>query len=246
MKLNNIKKSLDQRSIAPRADSWEKLSQRLDEATVQQPSKKPFTYWIAAVAAVLIIAIMVVAQVSNKVETTNTRVVKQNNVPAVEKSMHAPLNEVNSKPQGYQRHTTSDTQKSAVAATQNKSQQVQQQPVVIKEELPINNQTNRQQTVQDANNSALTAAIAAQENKVESVPAALKLTAAQEADVLLERAMGSLKTSKKSSTTVVHADRLLQETEWDIEADRRNRIEHMLLDQFGKLKAHATTLVAKK
>lgn len=247
MKLNNIKKTLDQRSITPSADSWDKLSQRLDAVAAQKQTKKPFAYWIGAVAAVLVIALVVVAQVSKRVETTNPSVVKQNDTPAIEKIMDVPVNTLNRDAQNKQELINNQPITNAVAAIQYKLQQEPRQPLrPAKKDSQVVNQSTTSVTIQNSAASTISTAIVLQESNVESKPIALKLTAAQETDLLLERAMGSLKTSRQTSTAVVHADRLLQETEWDIEADRRNRVENMLLDQFGKLKAHAASLVANK
>jgi hypothetical protein len=71
-----------------------------------------------------------------------------------------------------------------------------------------------------------------------------KLTAAQEADMLLERAMGKLKTQQTGvASKTVDPAKLLLETQWDIDAEKRNRVENILLDQFGKLKAQAIAII---
>ncbi len=56
MKLKNIKNQFDKREIAPSENSWERLAAQLD--SVDKKKKRPLVYWISAVAAILIVALM--------------------------------------------------------------------------------------------------------------------------------------------------------------------------------------------
>ncbi|MDP5100670.1 MAG: hypothetical protein NWQ09_05025, partial [Nonlabens sp.] len=86
MKLNNIKKSFDERVIAPSPASWDKLAQRLDNE--QKTKKRPYLYWLGAVAAAVVIALMIIVPVfTNSADSINDSVVKQDGKPVIKNKL---------------------------------------------------------------------------------------------------------------------------------------------------------------
>ncbi|WP_124980299.1 hypothetical protein [Nonlabens xiamenensis] len=81
--------------------------------------------------------------------------------------------------------------------------------------------------------------------KNSAIEAAALLTAEQEADRLLQQAFGQYK-DEAATASSISPDQLLRETEWDIEAEQRNKVNNAIFDGLGRLKAEAYALIGKK
>lgn len=251
MKLNNIKKSFDERVIAPSSDSWDKLAQRLDNE--QKTKKRPYLYWLGAVAAAIVIALMIIVPVfTNSTDSINDSVVKQDTIPVIENNSSIAKkdtdveNKVVNTTAIQNQESTIATKPTKTLTAKESQQTVQQQNNSQLAQNEVNKQGEMtKNSVQVYTNTAVV--VQEQKEIIVGSAATTKLTAAQEADLLLERAMATLKTQPTGvASKSIDPKKLLMETQWDIDAEKRNRLENMLLDQFGKLKAQVVTLVDKK
>lgn len=264
MKLNTIKKSFDQRSITPSADSWDNLSQRLDSE--QKTSKRPYLYWITAVAAALLAAFLLYPVINGDATDVNKEIVKEEPTP-----LNSTIKENNLPSDALTKEELITKQDARAVSTTtlvtNNTEEQSQKPAAhtgskTHDKADNNDEAVAQTTAAQANSDAHvqvamqtpshnpvlhnTAAVVQQTVK-DQKPGITKLTAAQEADLLLQRAMATLKTQPTGvASKSIDPKKLLMETQWDIDAEKRNRLENMLLDQFGKLKTQVVTLVDKK
>ena len=249
MKLNNIKKSFDQRTIEPSPGSWDKLSQRLDNE--QKTSKRPYLYWLGAVAAILIVALVAIPIMTKSGHKVPAGVVKQDKEIAPEKAVKESTGIKNRLQIKDTIPATNNVQETAIV--------LQKKPVntsilnsssttlIIKKQHVVATVNTKQETtnkpvISNVQNEVAVQAIVKEIPQVKTQTT--KLTAAQEADMLLERAMGKLKTQQTGvASKTIDPAKLLLETQWDIDAEKRNRVENILLDQFGKLKAQAVAII---
>lgn len=251
MKLNNIKKSFDERVIAPSPASWDKLAQRLDNE--QKTKKRPYLYWLGAVAAAVVIALMIIVPVfTNSADSINDSVVKQDAKPVIENKVDTPKPDVSYK-NNVADVKTKQTQETAVATQptktvkSKKSQQTTLQTAnsQLAQSEKNNQEVENNKAVQVSTNRNTAVAVQEQKEIIVGSAATTKLTAAQEADMLLERAMKKTQLQTTVTSAKIDPSKLLMETQWDIEIERHNRLDNMLIDQFGKLKAHAVAIIIK-
>jgi hypothetical protein len=253
MKLNHIKNSFENRKIEPSTTAWSQLASRLDQE--EKKNKKPVIYWLSAIAAAVVVGLVVYPFFSsdvNRIEKHNQLVVEENKTPA---------------------ETTDPQNKEAIQqgllTTHKETKIVLEENWKIKKEaspeksLSKNNLiTNPHKRIALKNtlvtNSIITqTGIAAidkettprtyylEDNAIDPAIAnaiTQKLTAEQEMELLLRKA---LKNARKNEVAVeeINIKQLLRETEWDIEADRRIKINSTIFDQLGKLKSEAFALV---
>jgi hypothetical protein len=66
-----------------------------------------------------------------------------------------------------------------------------------------------------------------------------------ESDILLNKALQKLKVERTAvvETSGINPQKLLRETEWDLEARNHNRLENTLLDGLSRLKREAVALI---
>ena len=251
MKLSSIKKSLGERVIAPSPASWDKLAQRLDNE--QKTKKRPYLYWLGAVAAAVVVALMIIVPVfSNSADSINDSFVKQDVKPVIENKLDTPKPDVSDE-NNVADIKTKQTQEKAVATQTTKtvtSKKLQQTTLRQSNSQLAHSETSNQEVenkkaVQVITNRNTAVAVQKQKEVVMVNAVTTKLTAAQEADLLLERAMKKTQLQTTITSAKVDPAKLLMETQWDIEADRRNRVENILQDQFGKLKAQAVAIIIK-
>jgi len=271
MKLKNIKDSFDKREIQPSDGAWDQLASRLDEQK-KASSRKPFIYWISAVAAVLILGWLVFPFFSNQMEsvaphdemivqqektdtlsketTTQEIVVSENedagidNEPVITNSQRSDMattvrdesaefrndKEANKVLVVKKSRSNSKTMAADIAGITDVQEENRDQPLL--------KTTKTDDSIIGANKV---------ENAVVENNSQLKktLTAEEEADLLLTQA---LKTVSYTEIEVkeINVNQLLRETEWDIEADRRNKVNDAIFDGLGKLKSEAFALIGGK
>lgn len=258
MKLKNIKDTFDKREIKPSASSWDALASRLDEE--EKKSKKPVIYWLGAIAAVLIAAVLIYPALNgnNKVnqQVDGTIVTIEDKDQENSSDVIIPdATEVDQIIKDQQKEglviNDDDTveKKEEVISKKSRSQkqyiaQTTQKESVKKEELVqepnqiIDNglpQEPMQNTIDD------TAIASNQKSQViEKV-----LTAEEEMELLLNNAMNKVEQPVIAVKTI-NPDLLLLETEWDIESDNRSRIQNSIQDGLNFLKTEAVALVDGK
>ena len=238
MKLKNIKDSFNEREIQPSAGSWEKLSAQLDGQ--EKKKKKPYLYWIGAVAALLLIALMVYPafnnatikagdQTSQMVEVNTTEPELQNSST---ETIVMDINKTalsNNEVEGDEIVVTNVSNKKPTAKA---PQKVLNRAVV--NSVPVKKETSAI-TAMNAKGTVMVESIA--QNEV------AQLTAEQEADLLLNSLLNNNQAKENVASYTIQPKQLLRETEWDIEADRRNQLNNELKKGLGKLKTEAFALI---
>jgi hypothetical protein len=248
MKHKNIKNQFDKREIAPSGDSWERLSAQLDGA--DKKKKRPLVYWISAIAAILIVALIANQMLSPSMEKDaieNGTMVNESSKTATDSQINDTVIE----------SPVIENDNSAIAQETIKEE--------IAKDIPTQKLINKTgyRPAQKISNKAVSTAVATahvvtEENKsmlkksmvqpfeiVQTTVASnnLKsLTVEQEADLLLKEAFAKAELKPIASHSI-KPEQLLRETEWDIESERRNRLENTLLDGLGVLKQEAVALI---
>ncbi|MGB5982962.1 MAG: hypothetical protein WBG46_12535 [Nonlabens sp.] len=259
MKLRDIKDNFNEREIQPGAGSWEKLSAQLDVA--EKNKKRPYLYWLGAVAAILVVALLaypVMSGVNSRNEDPNNQVVVQEppadneNIKEVNKSPQSEVAveiKLGSELNEQEKSIEKEKEKAPVAKNLPAATHVKQALAQTHSSNKINKDHKTQpQKVEDKIISQTQEAVA----NVESIDSSTMvedqtkpaLTADQEAAKLLEKLLGNDNT-EVVSTRSIKSEQLLRETEWDIEADRHNRINKGLKDGLGKLKNEAFALIGR-
>ncbi|QJP33221.1 hypothetical protein F0365_01740 [Nonlabens sp. Ci31] len=255
MKLNNIKNSFENRKIAPSAAAWDQLASRLDQE--EKKNKKPVVYWLGAIAAAIVFGLVLYPLFSSDVNSVENQIVVEESNTAIEtldfqndvviknketiKDQETPVafeENWNTKKSTLSKKTSSKNnfnyshpkEKSTKNKISTSSEIAAADLGPTTKEKPINRSIPDDNSVDPAIANAVT------QNKT---PA---LTAEQEMELLLSKA---LKNASVNEVAVegINIEQLLRETEWDIEADRRNRVNNIIFDQLGKLKSEAYTLI---
>ncbi|MEP2969813.1 hypothetical protein, partial [Nonlabens ulvanivorans] len=69
-----------------------------------------------------------------------------------------------------------------------------------------------------------------------------QLTAEEEMELLLNKAMGKVEVTEVAVKTI-NPDKLLRETEWDIESDNRSKLQNSIQGGLNFLRAEAVAIV---
>jgi hypothetical protein len=252
MKLNDIKEKFNQREIQPSAGSWEKLSNRLDAEN--KPTRKPLVIWFSAIAAVIVLGLTVVPALffNGDVEPIKNQIVIEDD--SIEKNIEQKdKTEIISNPVQNLEPSIVDNNKEVIK-TEPKSEIINQNPAA--------NQKQKNKTtelaIQEPEANLLetdeieTAVAITTPSVVETQTIDPQLS---EADILLNAALNKLSAESANLTTTgvagnfarpINPQKLLRETEWDLEAKSRNRLENTLLDGLGRLKREAVALIDRK
>ncbi|WP_213520536.1 hypothetical protein [Nonlabens sp.] len=255
MKLNNIKDSFENRKIKPSASAWDQLASRLDQE--EKKDKKPVIYWLGAIAAALVFGFFLYPLVTNQIDGAEkqSELVIEDKKITWEKSSHQNKEvipqDIITKENEIVLEENGNTKKSI--SSEKTSSRKKSNFIDSKEKLSNNKTgTNSARATADVvltakdkikNNyipedNSINPAIAnaKTQNKAQT------LTSDQEMELLLSKALENVRL-KEVAGKEINTDRLLRETEWDIEADRRNRVNDIIYDQLGKLKSEAYTLI---
>lgn len=251
MKLNNIKDQMGKREIAPSAQAWEKLQARLDE---KPASNKTWMYWVSGIAAALLLGFFLFPML-----TTTTVVALDNQV--VIKETKTEIKTDNITPETIKEEIVVVEKTQVINEKTNPSPAIQSKPVTkkvtnLKEAIATTTPNSKKQNV--ANNEpfieqpvlnnieeTIVATTTTAPPEIVEQPVAVKLTAAQEAELLLQKALGNQPKNDAVATKAVDPKMLLMETEWDIESDRRNKIQNSIQDGLNFLKTEAVALIDK-
>ncbi|MEO9954269.1 hypothetical protein [Nonlabens sp.] len=253
MKLNNIKNSFNNREIEPSASAWDQLASRLDQE--EKKNKRPVIFYLSVIAAILILGLVlypffngntstpdsnentIVLEDVNSINETNFK----NNELAIESKLNLEENTENSPVKSVINNTTPTTESekrkqkrsSLVASVSKPSENTQS---ITKESNIKEIRTNS--TIEDSSINPLLS------NPIAQITPK-KLTAEEEMELLLNEAMQN--TPKTViATKEYNIDQLVRESEWDLEADKRNKVNNAIFNQLGKLKNEALTLISKK
>jgi len=251
MKLNNIKDQMGKREIAPSAHAWEKLQARLDE---KPASNKTWMYWVSGIAAALLLGFFLFPML-----TTTTVVAPDNQVVIEETKTEIKTNIIT--PETAQEEIAVVEETQVINENSESSPAIQNKPVtnkvaIVKETIVATSPNSKKQNV--ANNEpfidqpvvnnieeTIVATTTTSPPVIVEQPEKEKLTAAQEADLLLQKALGNQPKNDAVATKTVDPKMLLMETEWDVESDRRNRIQNTIQDGLNFLKTEAVALIDK-
>jgi hypothetical protein len=266
MKLKQIKKSFEKRKIAVKDNSWDLLDARLDAAeTKHSKTSKSIVYYIMAVAAIVVLAVCIYPFLNKDIishQDKNEIVVDKsdainNAVDLKTKNDILKLDRISLKKEsdfiieGHSLSTknkkfqkkSSITNKKDASVTSRKANaiavngiktSVNQTPDLVNREKHI-----LSNTIKETMSSLSTTAV--------KQDIAQKSSVDQEMEALLNDALKKqtlLKTSFENQGSYVQ--QLIRETEWDIESDRRNKLDMFIFDQLGKLKTEAYALVDKR
>ncbi|PQJ30954.1 hypothetical protein BST92_02960 [Nonlabens arenilitoris] len=252
MKLNNIKNTFEKREIKPSAGSWDALSARLDED--DKKSKKPVViYWLSAIAAIFIAALLLYPSLTNDalMDSDNNEVV--NTLPLDE--------DINSNDMMFVEPKLDETENSDVASTVNTDVHINDESsnnVIKNQSIAQNNKQPKtvnsklKNDIQTVQNSASAIVIdeplsnVNEDTAMASVPdqhiIEKQLTAEEEMELLLNKAMGKVEITEVAVKTV-NPDKLLRETEWDIESDNRSKLQNSIQGGLNFLRAEAVAIV---
>ena len=255
MKLNNIKDSFENRKIEPSANAWDQLASRLDQE--EKKDKKPVIYWLSAIAAALVFGFFLYPLVTNQIDKTE----KQNEIVVEDKNTTIEANSFQNKEVVTQDIIIKENE-IALVENGNTKKNISSEKNTTRKKSNFNDSKAKFTKNKTSTNSEIAAADLAptakekaknnyipEDNSIDPAIAnaitqnkTQPLTAEQEMELLLSKA---LKNNRLNEVAVeeVNIDRLLRETEWDIEADRRNRVNDIIYDQLGKLKSEAFALV---
>jgi len=243
MKLKNIKDQMDKREIAPSAGSWDALASRLE--TEEKKNKKPLIYWLGAIAAVLIAAVLVYPSLNDDTDVANS---SENQVVQAEDELQQEFNNatlqsnvdipISQEPPLVENNTLEMEKKEAVESKniilKNEGVTQVSQKVIVR--IQRNENEPLPETIFKTNNGNLMTAIDS------LTPVETPLTTEEEMELLLRQAMNKVEMTEVAVKSI-NPDQLLRETEWDIESDKRNKLQNSLQNGLNFLKAEAIAIV---
>ncbi|EAS18605.1 hypothetical protein FNJ87_05680 [Nonlabens mediterrranea] len=252
MKLNNIKNTFEKREIKPSADSWDVLSARLDED--DKKSKKPVViYWLSAIAAIFIAALLLYPSLNKdtvsksddrSIVNTIPESIDNNNkdVKIVEPQLESVENDnlastVSAETQNNDKRINKSIENQAIVY--NTTPVKTKEPVVKTQEIDLQNSastTGINEPLVDSNDNTAMASLSTQP-MIEK-----QLTAEEEMELLLNKAMGKVEVTEVAVKTV-NPDKLLRETEWDIKSDNRSKLQNSIQGGLDFLRAEAVAIV---
>lgn len=240
MKLKNIKDKFKRRDIKPSADSWEKLSERLDNTDKQK--KKPIVMWMGAVAAILILGLIIVPSLffnGNVIPVKGQIVIEEmdqtdqvDSVDGNNPNIQAPVTD--------KEPVDEVAVRTEAIATTESSTNSKKKPVIVKEPF-----LKQDLAVNNPNDDAVPFSVKLSDIAVAEPDIIINTkepVVINEAELLLNRALQNVQVTKASATRI-DPDKLLRETEWDLEAKKNNRLENTLLDGLGRLKREAVAFI---
>ncbi|WP_298951558.1 hypothetical protein [uncultured Nonlabens sp.] len=251
MKLKNIKNSFNNREINPSTGAWDQLAARLDQE--EKNKKKPFIYWLGAIAAIFILGVVLYPFLNGSsitLESNENTIVLEDTTPTKE-STGKKSDIALEKKLDFEEKTESSVEKQLIknttlTAVSEKRKQKRSSHIASVSKTIVNKQiVNEESTVKEIKPNSIIEDSSI--NPLLSNPIAQttpkKLTAEEEMELLLNEAMQN--TPKTViATKEYNIDQLVRESEWDIEADRRNRVNNLIFDQLGRLKAEAVVIIS--
>ncbi|KQC32802.1 hypothetical protein AAU57_05355 [Nonlabens sp. YIK11] len=248
MKLNNIKNKFDDREIQPSADSWDRLSERL--STIEKKKKQPVVLWLSGIAAILILGLLAAPAIlfNDTIDPTGSEIViEETSTQQKDLDLEAmePVPVIKEQPQD----AVAITDKDAAVTDEVKAKRVplesKKLPIQPKKVTDIASIERKDEIIEQNAIAASTTDFNTQETVEQEDTSSLN-----EVDQLLDNAMKKIARKKQINNSVaaissssVNPQKLLRETEWDIEAQNRNKLENTLLDGLGRLKREAVALI---
>ncbi|WP_431472224.1 hypothetical protein I5168_01350 [Nonlabens sp. SCSIO 43208] len=258
MKLDSYKNKFNDREINPSTQAWSKLEERLDAS-----DKKaiPLWYWIAGVAAVLLLAVTIVKfspVQSNPVENTEWSVTEDqsNEQPLINKDLFIEEEIESEKSSSTMNEelvkANHKDEPAGIKATVSKVKMLdpkfsQRDEVVVS--ATIDNQHKKEvdvnTVVKEPKINEQQVLIAQVENSNIKKELSIK-TADQEVDELLSELLNESDINKEEAVYTVNPESLLREAEWDIQIEQENKIQNWIDKGFNQVKKEAVALVSKK
>lgn len=249
MKLKNIKDKFDDREIQPSSDSWERLSSRLDGE--KKSSRKPLVIWFSAIAAVIVLGLTIVPALSfnNDVEPIKNQMVIEDDSNEKNTEQKDETEIINAPVQNFESSIVDNNKE--VIKTERKPEAAIRKPA--RNQNQKNQRTDlaiQKPKVDLLKTEELETAIALETPSISETKAIDSQLS--EADKLLNAALNRLSVESSNASTngiaannskSINPQKLLRETEWDLEANKRNRLENTLLDGLGRLKREAVALI---
>lgn len=258
MKLDEIKRGFGEREIQPSAGSWDKLSAKLDKEN--KKSRKSYLYWIGAIAAAIVIALMVYPAIndsfssgpmpSEQMVDVDSDIITKERAGKAGDSDRETVSQLAIDIKTEKAGAVDEKEGSTGFANAPAASIVAQvtAPVTSEEKSAASLLNNKEKTVQNTAADQIKKlkidAIAGVEQAESKPDAADMITAQQEAGALLNSLLG---TSEFETTEVathsIKPEQLLRETEWDLEAERRDRVNRGINQGLGILKNEAFALI---
>ncbi|ARN78733.1 hypothetical protein BST97_12420 [Nonlabens spongiae] len=258
MKLDEIKRGFGEREIQPSAGSWNKLSAKLDRE--EKKSRKSYLYWIGAVAAAIVMALMVYPVLTDSFSTDplpSEQMVDVDQDTIMDRENDRALADDNNQDSEFS--VEEQTEKAGAVdekegstgfANAPAASSVAQvtAPVTTEEKSAVHLLKNKRKKAQNTPASQIKKlkieAIAGVEIPQQKPENANMITAQQEAGELLNSLLGESKAETiEVATHSIKPEQLLRETEWDLEAERRDRLNRGINQGLGMLKNEAFALI---
>ncbi|WP_372937240.1 hypothetical protein [Seonamhaeicola sp.] len=232
-----IKDKLEERRLKPSANTWDKLSERLE---ANEKKKHVNLYWWCGVAASIVGVLFVVSQlVGNKQEIIEPQVVKNPKVNDIEVLEQKPLYSSDQKQTQEEVVTTPKTEIKIKDESPVKSVGpiLNKIPVVVSENIKSSKTIKPTQQLKEA--------LTFEEQKIQEVVAQVKELKEQKTQVtdaeieeLLQKAQREIVFTKRhnESNTIVDANKLLQEVETDLDKSFRTKVFEALKASYGTVK----------
>lgn len=254
MKLKNIKDTFESREIQPSAGSWDALASRLE--TEENKNKKPLMFWLGAIAAILIAALLIYPalndnnkvdqQIDDTIVTIEDKDQENSSDVSVPDAIEVNQTIKNQQKEGLVINEAIATQKEEVISKKSPLQkqyvaQTSQNESLKKEKIQqeveqiINDPLTKESIHKNIDDTAITSNQKSQ--VIEKV-----LTAEEEMELLLNNAMNKVE-QPVIAVKDINPDLLLMETEWDIESDKRSKLQNSLQNGLNFLKAEAVAIV---
>lgn len=236
----HIKNKLDERTLKPSANAWDKLSDRLDENQKKDNSKP---YWWLGIAASIIGVIFVVSQLTNnKIEQEITPTVVIN--PEVEKDT-VETQVVNATKDAKVILEKNKIVSTNIRKSKNSNTKLNQTETVVENIEVVLNTQNQEKFTTIATIGENKESLTFEEKKIQEVVAQVRELKENKSDVsdieietLLAQAQKEIALEKlyNENTGIVDANILLQDVEADLEESFRTRVFEALKESYKSVK----------
>lgn len=262
MNLDKLKKRFDHREITPSKGLWDQLDSRLDAHKHRsQPLLQRF--WWVGIAALLLLGLLIFPLSRKRNPQQNPpeiMVTAPVNKPNQELSTEPVSQDPASGTTPVIQQTTTGIASAPLYQAQNAGVHSQQQSVAQKTYPSPKPETgqNSYPMISKKEMATLVAPIPLIDSQpdsgmvglMESVAPSIPsrhglegLTAQQQTDLLLEQAMEALVTKPLPETAALNPQKLLLETEWDLESDRRERLNNKINKGLEQVAKNALALI---
>ncbi len=238
------KRKLEERTIVPSESAWDRLSQQLEEASVQK-KKGIAWYWVAAILVVGCIAVAGIFTNTTVEQPTETTIVKT----AVEKATQVEKTEQILKTVPVEKPKTvivTDALVQTKPVIQNQVKQAEESKPVLKakdviqgQETPSIAETAVASVEDEKVNEVVNTLVAMQESGTEITEATIDSLLLKAQQELREERVDQIlydHHTKATTNTEALANSLLEEVEYDLDRSFKDKVFDALQDGFVKVK----------